>query len=104
MSGTVYQWDKYQREAKTDPFVLDTGEQQIVVRPPTTETILEIGETPLDQGRRLLQLLCGDQFDTVYELVKDAPATAMTALVKDMVAHFGVDQELPQGGFAASSR
>lgn len=98
----TYKLDQYRKECKVTPFVLDTGETQIVIQPPTGETLLTIAETPIFEGRRLLHLICGEQFDTVWDLVKDEPGGVLVNLLQDLGKHFMVASisEAPGGRVA----
>lgn len=102
-TGTIYKLDQYRAESKVTPFVLDTGGHTIVIPPPTGEAVLTIGETPSFETRRLFKLLCGDEFDIVWDAVKDEPASVLVALLNDMGKHFMVAEvsDVP-GGFDAS--
>ncbi len=99
---TTYKLDQYRKEAKVEPFVLDVGEQQIIIQPPTGESMLEISETSIYDGRTLLKKICRDQFDAVWGAVKDEPAAVLLALLKDLGQHFMVANiaEAPGGRVA----
>lgn len=90
--ATTYKLDNYRRECKIKPFVLDTGETQIVIQPPTGDTLLAISETSLYEGRKLLHFICGEQFDAVWELVKDEPGEVLVGLLQDFGKHFMIAQ------------
>lgn len=100
---TIYKLDTYRAESKVTPFVLDTGSHTIVIPPPTGETVLRIGETPTFETRVLFKLLCGTEFDMVWDAVKDEPAGVLVGLLNDMGRHFMVAavSDVP-GGFDAS--
>lgn len=100
--ATTYKLDQYRKECKIEPFVLDTGEQQIIIQPPTGESMLEISETSIYDGRLLLRRICRDQFDAVWDAVKDEPAPVLLALLKDLGQHFMVANiaEAPGGPVA----
>lgn len=98
----TYSFDRYVADARKEPFVLATSdEREIEIPAPTGETVLEIEESR--SSRRTLELLCGEHFSEVYDLVRAAPASALNALVADMVEHFGISAA-PPGGSVASSR
>jgi hypothetical protein len=101
-SGNVYKLDQYRSEAKIKPFVLDTGDEQIIVNPPTGDALVQIGETPLNQTRRLISLLCGEQFEPIWKLIHNESYEVMAGLVNDMVQHFKIDQGILPGGGGAS--
>lgn len=102
----AYKLDKYRKEAQGEPFVLEVDDKRsIVIEPPTVEDIIEIGETPLNNGRRMLQLICGEQFDEVWELISQDPGSMLVPLVVDMAKHFKINtmSQVP-GGFVALPR
>lgn len=103
-SGTrTYALDTYRAESHIDPFVLDTDTERIVIPPPTGETLLTIGETPMTQARTLFMLLCGEQFDRVWEAVRHEPSGVLIALLQDMGSHFMImGVQAAPGGFGAS--
>lgn len=100
---TTYSLDRYRTEAHIVPFLLETDTDTIEIPPPTGETLLTIGETPIVQTRALFELLCGDQFDAVWAAVRHEPAGVLVGLLQDLGKHFMVMsvQEAP-GGFGAS--
>lgn len=102
MAAHVYKLDEYRAELKIEPFVLDTGETQIVIQPPTGESLLEIADTSVYDGRNLLRRLCRDQFDAVWDVVKGEPAEVLLGLLKDLGNHFmvGTIAEAPGGPIA----
>ncbi|SFO82320.1 hypothetical protein SAMN05421810_10175 [Amycolatopsis arida] len=63
--------------------------------------MLEIEESR--SSRRTLELLTGEHFAEVFELVRHQPASVLNAVVADMVDHFGLSAA-PPGGSRASSR
>lgn len=98
----TFKFDRYKREARADPFVLEADDNlTISIPPPDGDTVLEIEESR--SSRRTLELLCGEQFEAVYELIRREPASVLNSLVNDMVEHFGL-AAAPPGGTRASSR
>lgn len=104
----TFKLDQYIAEAKVDPFVLDLGEGNTVsLSVPTSDVLVEVTETPVNQTRRILMLLCGeDQFDQVWVAVRDLPASVLQNLLLDMLRHFDLLGEVRQlpGGSRASRR
>lgn len=100
--ATTYTLDMYRAESRIEPFVLDTGEETIVIDPPTGETLLVISETSLYEARTLLSLICGAQFDQVWAAVKDEPGNVLVGLLQDLGKHFMVTsiQAAPGGPVA----
>lgn len=100
--GKTYKFNRYRSEAKADPFDLETEDGKMIsIAPPDGDTVLDIEESR--SSRRTLELLCGEQFDAVYELIRHEPASVLNSLVNDMVGHFGL-VAAPPGGTRASSR
>ncbi|MBB5154954.1 hypothetical protein [Saccharopolyspora phatthalungensis] len=100
--GRKYKFNRYVREARSEPFDLELDDgQEISIPAPDGDTVLEIEESR--SSRRTLELLTGDYFDQVYELVRHEPASVLNGLVADMADHFGL-AAAPPGGTRASSR
>lgn len=88
---TVYKLDKYRAEAKVDPYEIELSEgHTLSIPPPNAETMMAIGEIPLNEGRRMLELLCGEQHDELWAAVAWEPASVVTSIVVDMMKHFGL--------------
>lgn len=105
--GKVYKLDRYRSEANLDPYDLEVTEGDVIsIPPPNVETLIAIGETPVTDGRRMLQLLCGDQYDRIWAALSQEPGSVLVAIVKDMVRHFGVGPEVinTPGGLRALPR
>lgn len=103
--ATVYRLDVYRDESGIEPFVLDTGDAQIEIQPPTGEQMLAIAETNYYDGRTLLKLICGDQHEAVWEVMKSEQATVLMRLLKDLSKHFKLANvaEVPGGHVASLS-
>lgn len=99
MSKT-YKFDQYVEEARSDPFVLEANGTTIEIPPPTGEVLMKMDYTT--SPRVALQLVCGEQFPAVYELLAPQPASVMNRLLADMMGHFGADQVPPAAGFGSS--
>lgn len=100
------------------PYVIDDVDPPIVIQPPEdTERQLELAEM-FDAGtgafraadaRRILTLICGDEFDRVWDMVRHEHITVLMALIDDMGTHFENQANLREaagefpGGSAASS-
>lgn len=103
----TFKLDTYRAEAKVEPFELELEEGKVIsIPPPTAETMMHIGETPANDNRRLLQLLCGEQYEALWAAVAWEPASMVVKLVTDMVRHFGMGAEVQNvpGGYTASRR
>lgn len=90
-----YSFQQYLGEAKVRPFVLETGADEdsglpaeIVIPVPTGEDLLEATDNATSI-RRMLRIICGDQYDAVLRLVGPQPASVMTDLLADLMSHFG---------------
>jgi hypothetical protein len=119
----TFKWDKYQKEAKRDLFVIDelpdwhsaaspSGPGSISIPVPTGEDFLE-AETA-GSTRRSLELMCGDQWPSVRELIAGGdpdlpederpgdpiPMPGLMAFVQDLTRHFslGEDNRPPGAG------
>jgi hypothetical protein len=93
MAGKTYKLDKYRAEAQLDPFTIEVAEGHMIsIQPPSAETMMAIGETPVQDGRKMLRLLCGEQYEELWAAVAWEPAAVVTSLVKDLVEHFGLGQ------------
>jgi hypothetical protein len=105
MVATTYKLDQYRKECRITPFVLDTGETQIVIAPPTGEAVLDLTEATIFEGRRVLMMMCGQQFEAVWDVVKDENGEVLVALLADLAGHFKIAQiqEAPGGRVALPS-
>lgn len=104
----TFKLDTYIAEAKIDPFILEISDtESITINAPTSEVLVEVTETPLNQTRDIFYLLCGeDQFERVWEVVRYLPSTVLQSLMVDLLQHFNITSEvrtLP-GGSRASRR
>ncbi len=96
----VYDFDAYLAEARATPYVLRVSEEQtITIEPPNAETMLLLDEA--GNARRQLELLCGDQWQTIFGLVRAKHTGVLNKLALDMFKHFGVDQAVSGGGRAS---
>lgn len=103
-----YSFQQYMTEARIRPFELEAppaeGEAEprvISIDPPTGDDLLAVTENS-DRPRKVLQILCGDKFDDVIELVGPAPAQVLTALIGDMTEHFGMTAAPGDSGASSS--
>lgn len=93
MTGKTYKLDKYRAEAQLEPFELEVADGQVIsIQPPSAETMMAIGETPVQDGRKMLRLLCGEQYEALWAAVAWEPAAVVTSLVKDLIKHFGLGE------------
>lgn len=101
----TYRFDQYVQDAALEPFVLafdDNPDNNIAIQPPNGETLLKLEET--NSSRDRLKLFLGEQYDKVWVHIGLAPGGVLSAVVKDMASHFGLNfQRPPSGGTGASS-
>lgn len=91
-------WVKMRDEARArvvelEPYIFDGTEPPTIIRfPNTAEKVLELqrlwAEDDIDV-RGFLECLLGDQFDIVWSIIRDAPLSAVLALLNDIGDHFG---------------
>jgi hypothetical protein len=97
--------DQFRQEAGIEPYELEVDDGRIItIMPPTTDTMIKIGETPVFQQRELLTLLCGDSFEELWKAIADEQGPAMAALITDIAKHFKMGAGAVPGGFGALSR
>jgi hypothetical protein len=96
----TYDFDDFLREARPTAFILRVSEEQtITIEPPNSETMLLLDEA--STARRQLELLCGDQWQAVFALVREKHTGVLNALAMKLMKHFGVDQAVSGGGRAS---
>lgn len=91
----TFKLDRYIAEAQIDSYVLEVDDDRgndITIVCPTGETLVVIGEIPLNEGRKFLRLLCGDQFEVVWQRLAPLPGPVLMAVLLDMIEHFGIGQ------------
>lgn len=101
-----------------DPYELDAVDPPILISAPeTVEQQLALAEMFSAEGsfriadaRRILQVVCGEQFDAVWALVRHEKLPVLIALIGDMGQYFrdqgaldDVDEDDVPGGSEASS-
>lgn len=105
------------RSEPLEPYVLDDVDPPIIIEAPDdSERQLALAELFDSQGgfevrdaRRILQLVCGDAFDRVWELVRHEHISVLVKLIDDMGSHFAKQsqldgaQEFPGGSVASST-
>jgi hypothetical protein len=99
----TYKLDKYIAEAEVEPFILEVDEERsITITYPTGEVIAQLTETPAHETRRIVQLLCGDQFEEVWKVIGPLPSSVLLDVATDIVKHFriGQVQRVPGGQLA----
>lgn len=105
----TYKLDDYIAEADIEPFELDLGGDKGVVSiaAPTSEAMVEITETPLNETKHIFELVCGEEeFGKVWEAVRFLPATVLQNIMLDMLKHFKIIAQVRDisGGSRASLR
>lgn len=90
---TTRTWDQYVKEADHEPFILTVGDDEIVIKTPTGEQVME-GQRLATTGGTLedqLKVICGsDVAEQILPLAKAAPAGAINQLVLDIMEHFDI--------------
>ncbi len=95
-----YDFDSYLAEARPTEFVLRVAsDRTIIIEPPDVETLLKLDEART--ARRTLELLCGQRWSEVFELIKAKHPGALEKLSTDIRRHFNLEGE-PAGGGRAS--
>lgn len=98
----TYDFDSYLAEARPTAFELKVSdEQRIVIEPPDSDTMLMLDEART--ARRQLELLCGEQWNEVFELIRNRHAGVLNKLVMDLLKHFNVDQAVSVAGGGRAS-
>ncbi|GAA4852410.1 hypothetical protein [Saccharopolyspora rosea] len=87
----VRRFAQFRSEAgKSNPYRLQLDDDQVVeIAPLTTGQLLELAECG-DQPKKALRVLCGEQFDRVWEAVSAEPIEVFNALFSDIAQHFGM--------------
>jgi hypothetical protein len=89
----TYKLDKYIAEAEVEPFILEVDEERsITITYPTGETLAQLTETPDHETRRIMKLLCGDQFEEMWDVISQLPASVLMEIGTEIVKHFRIGQ------------
>lgn len=87
----AYKLEQYRKEAEISPFELEIEEGRVISIPaPDGDTVLDLAEIPIQEPRRMLRLLLGDQYDEVLGIVGKDPSGVLPALTADMLKHFKI--------------
>lgn len=85
--------DDYIKEAGADPYILNCGDLgKFVIEYPNGEVIAQLTETPINQTRRVAQLLLGEHYETVWSIVAPLDGAVLVDMTNDIIQHFGLDQ------------
>ena len=87
-------WDSYVKEAtKATLKIKVSDDKDITIPQPTGSTLLDAEDLMRAgaTGRDQLANICGDAFDDLIPLIEQAPAGAVSALLADIMAHYGVE-------------
>lgn len=94
--------DQFREEAGIEPYELEVDNGQIItVLPPTTDTMMNIGETPIFKQRELLKMMCGEAFDEMWKAIGEEQGTVAAKVITDMASHFKMSLTNVPGGFGA---
>lgn len=88
-------WDQYVREAEKPPFLLKVSEDETLrFSAPSGAAMIQIGRVArAGDTAAVLELLSGDNWARVRELIAGAGFDAMFALAIDLQIHFGLADE-----------
>ena len=88
-------WDDYVREAEKPPFLLKVSEDETLrFSAPSGAAMIQIGRVArAGDTAAVLELLSGDNWVRVRELIAGAGFDAMFALAIDLQIHFGLADE-----------
>lgn len=101
MAKASYDFDDYLAEARPTDFVLKVKGKEIAIPAPTAEDLIALDEATT--ARATLEILLGEHYDEVWDLIKGKHKGVLEKLMKDVQKHFGLLNE-PQGGGRPSSR
>lgn len=95
----AYKLERYRKEAEISPFELEVEEGRVISIPaPDGDTVLDLAEIPIQEPRRMLRLLLGDQYEEVIGIVGKDPSGVLPALTADMLQHFKIGQLMTAPG------
>ena len=88
-------WDQYVREAEKPPFLLKVSEDETLrFSAPSGAAMIQIGRAARSgDTAAVLELLSGENWKRVKELIGGAGFDAMFALAIDIQIHFGLADE-----------
>ena len=86
-------WDQYVKEASKPPFEIPVDDENtITINEPTGAQVIEAQRlAATGDVEAQLRCICGEAADEVVPLILGAPAGVMSALVVDIMRHFGYD-------------
>ena len=91
MAAKKYQLAVYRARATKKPFELIVDESKtIVITPPSTDVILDVAEATTP--RKQLQLLAGDQYEALMEVLGEESGSILKPLMKDLTDHFDLGE------------
>jgi hypothetical protein len=97
--------DQFREEAGVEPYELEIDDGRIItVMPPSTETMIEIGKTPVFEQEKLLKLLCGDAFEDIWKAIAEEQGNVGATVITDIAKHFKMGTTNALGGLLASPR
>lgn len=87
----AYKLEQYRKEAEISPFDLEIEEGRVISIPgPDGDTVLLLSEIPVQDARKMLQVLWGDKYEELIGIVGKDPAGVLPALAADMLKHFKI--------------
>lgn len=97
--AAVYKLERYRQEAEIPPFDLEIEEGRVISVPaPDGDTVLDLAEVPIQEPRRMLKLLLGDQYEELIGIMGKDPSGVLPALTADMLKHFKIGQLMDAPG------
>jgi hypothetical protein len=85
--------DSYIEESEIDPFVFNCGDNgKFVINYPNGTTLAELTETPINQTKKVAQLLMGEHFEAIWAIVSPLPGTVLADVTNDIIEHFNLGQ------------
>lgn len=101
---TTKRWDDYVAEAEVPPFQLVVSDEETLeIACPDGEALLKVARAGREGDHlAVLEIITGEQWNRVSELVSKAPYQVMLDLSVDLQVHFGMTDEYqmvnPSGG------
>ena len=93
MPAKKYRLDGYRKAAKKEPFILVVDDEtEISIKAPSNRASLAASKISEEDLEGQLRIVFGESYDEVMEAIGDDTAEVLSAILKDVSDHFGVDQ------------
>lgn len=94
-----------------EPYIIDDAEPPISIEPPSTiEQQVDLaglfsntGDFKIKDARRILEIICGDAFPEVWELVRHEHIQVLVAFIRDLADHFATAIDVGADDFPGGS-